>query len=337
MARYVAEKLCYIVLLTLCSCTVMRPERDVEEKLLRDTLALVREVKEFERTLSIEPTEALIRSSQQKPVTSMLWIWLQKLGTIATRAPIDARIGITFSLPKEQVPLDRIYRAPGYSHYFRQGNQFGDEGSVITLDFAREKIAAKVKVIIHEDLHDDRNFDLPWEHEEALITPIGMLAALQFLQHKADPEGVSDMERAIDEERQLSRELTALVREAEQIFATVPVLEGRKKVSGLLASYPVYSRYYFYQVNDQDADLALEAKLSHDLAYYKYFDRLVALYERMGDLKTILLELKKAARGSNGENPEELLQTLESKYGQKAGETQTGSPQVGPERIKVSK
>jgi hypothetical protein len=337
MARYIAETLFYVVLLTLCSCAVMMPERDGEERFLLDTLTLVREVKEFERTLGIEPTEALLRSSQQKPVTSMLWIWLQKLGTIATHAPIDVRVGIRFSVPKEQIPLDQIYRAPGYSHYFRQGNQFGDEGSVITLDFAQERMAAQVKVIIHEDLHDDRNFDLPWEHEEALITPIGMLAALEFLRHKNDPEGVDDMERAIREERQLSRELTALVREAEQVFSTVPLLEGREKVNRLLASYPVYSRYYSYQVKDQDADLALEAKLSHDLAYYRYFDRVVTLYERAGDLKAMILELKKQAGGSNGQNPEQLLQILESKYGQKAGVTQTDSSQSEAQKINVSK
>jgi hypothetical protein len=298
----------------LCSCVTLRVPQPADRTPLQETLLLVQEVKHYEKTLGIEPAETLTHSSQEKPVTSMLWIWLQRLGTIAVDRPIDARITVKFSVPKERVPLDQVYQSVGYSHYVRQGNQFGDEDSVITLDFAKETTATKVKVIIHEDLHDAKNFDLQWEIEESVITPLGMLAALEFLQQKSNLADANDMKRAIDEERQVSRELLDLVREAEKIFQTVPLPEARERVMQLLDSHPVYSRYYQYQVKDQDAGLVLEAKLSHDLAYYRYFDRVVSLYERMKDLKLLVEELKKIPPDSDWKAVSEYFNSLDEKY-----------------------
>ena len=292
----------------------MQVQPQSDHTLLQETLLLVEQVKQYEKTLGIEPAEALTRSSQQKPVTSMLWIWLQRLGTIAVDRPIDARIGVKFSVPKEQVPLDRVYQAVGYSHYVRQGNQFGDEDSVITVDFAKETIATQVKIIIHEDLHDAKNFDLQWEIEESVITPLGMLAALEFLQQTSNFKGVSDMKRAIEEERQVSRELNDLIREAEATFQDLPLGEAREKVRRLLNSHPLYNRYYQYQIKDQDADLVLEAKLSHDLAYYRYFDRVVALYERIKDLKLLVQELKKIPPESDWKAVTDYFNKLDERY-----------------------
>lgn len=314
-ASFPRSALCAVSLffLTLCSCATMPVQPQSDQILLQETLLLVEQVKQYEKILGIAPAEALARSSQEKPVTSMLWIWLQRLGTIAVDRPIDARIAVKFSVPKEQVPLDQVYQSVGYSHYVRQGNQFGDEDSVITVDFANETIATKVKIIIHEDLHDAKNFDLQWEIEESVITPLGMLAALEFLQQQSNPAGASDMKRAIDEERRVSRELNDLVREAEKILRNLPLLEAREKVRRLLDSHPVYNRYYQYQVKDQDTDLVLEAKLSHDLAYYRYFDRVVSLYERMKDLKLLVQELKKIPPDSDWKAINEYFNKLEEK------------------------
>ena len=292
----------------------MQVQPQSDQTLLQQTLLLVEQVKQYEKTIGIEPAEALTRSSQQKAVTSMLWIWLQRLGTIALDRPIDARIAVKFSVPKEQVPLDRVYQAVGYSHYVRQGNQFGDEDSVITVDFAKESIATQVKIIIHEDLHDAKNFDLQWEIEEPIITPLGMLAALEFLQQTSNSEGVNDMKRAIEEERLVARELNELVREAAATFQNLPLQEAREKVRRLLESHPLYNRYYQYQVKDQDADLVLEAKLSHDLAYYRYFDRVVALYERLKDLKLLVQELKKIPPESDWKAVSEYFDKLDERY-----------------------
>ncbi|HWP59197.1 MAG TPA: hypothetical protein VNL14_14985 [Candidatus Acidoferrales bacterium] len=302
-------------LLLLCSCTVPVVGRNSEDKVLREALSLAREVKAFEKTLAIEPTEALARDGRGslRP-KSMLWIWLQKLGTIATRGPVDVHIGIKFALPQDQVPLDRIYHAPGYSQYVRRGNQFGDKEALITLDFARESTARKVTVIVHEDLHDDRNFALPWEEEEALITPLGMIVALRFLESRSDEAAAAEMKRAIEEERRLSRELLALIGEALQIFASAPLDEARRAVFRRLDAYPAYKRYYDSQLKDQDAERALEAKLSHDLAYYKYFDRVVALSEKIGELKVLIAELKKARPAGDGSGLDGFLADLEARY-----------------------
>jgi hypothetical protein len=282
---------------------------------MEETLALAREVKEFAKTLGIEPSDALLQTSEAKPAASMLWIWLQKLGTIAVDTPLDVRVAIKFSSPKEQLPLDQVYRAPGYSHYFRQGNQFGDEGSVITLDFAKETITTQVKIILHEDLHEAKNFDLSWEVEESLITPLGMVAALEFFQRRSNVEAVNELTRLIDEERRLSRDISDIVGQAQKAFQEGPLTEIREKMLELIASYPVYNRYFRFHLEGQDADLALEAKLSHDLAYYRYYERLVSLYESMRDLRLLVQELKKIPREADARFVGEYLDGLAKKYG----------------------
>jgi hypothetical protein len=292
----------------------MKVDRGADARIMEETLALAREVKAFAKTVGIEPSDALLQTSEAKPAASMLWIWLQRLGTIAVDTPLDVRVAIKFSLPKEQLPLDQVYRAAGYSHYFRQGNQFGDEGSVITLDFAKEKITTQVKIIIHEDLHEAKNFDLAWEVEESLITPLGMVAALEFFQ-QSNAEAVNELNRLIDEERRLSRDISDIVGQAQKAFQEGPLTESREKIGKLIASYPVYDRYFRFHLEGQDTDLALEAKLSHDLAYYRYYERLVSLYESMRDLRLLVQELKKIPREADARFVGEYLDGLAKKYG----------------------
>ena len=122
------------------------------------------------------------------------------------------------------------------------------------------------------------------------------------------------MKRAIDEERQVARDLNNLVREAEKVLQNSPLHEAREKARRLLESHPLYNRYYQYQVKDQDADLVLEAKLSHDLAYYRYFDRVVSLYERLKDLKLLVQELKKIPPESDWKTVTEYFDKLDERY-----------------------
>ncbi len=68
------------------------------------------------------------------------------------------------------------------------------------------------------------------------------------------------------------------------------------QIVSLISSYPVYHRHFERQIRRQHPETAIEAKLSHDLAYYRYFDRIVALYERIGDLKALIDDLRKAPR-----------------------------------------
>ncbi|MGH7835476.1 MAG: hypothetical protein ACREQK_17670, partial [Candidatus Binatia bacterium] len=204
--------LCFLSALSSCTLAGMQSESD--RKLLEETLAVVREVKEFGKTLGIEPTKALGHSTLEKPGHSMLWLWLQKRGTLALRGPMDLRLWLRFGATKEQIPLEYLYNISDYSVYFRQGNQFGDSRSAATLDFASDSLPNKVKVVLHEDLHDARNFDLPWEIEESIVTPLSMLAALEFFEHKKDQSGKQALLARMEEERALSKELNRIVTEA---------------------------------------------------------------------------------------------------------------------------
>jgi hypothetical protein len=283
----------------ISSCTLNQMPVQNETELLRQASATIQEIKAFERDLGIEPTQALARTSEQKAPTSMLWLWLQRAGTLALRAPIDIRLALGFARIKEEVPLEQVYKAEGYSVYYRQGNEFADAGSVTTKSFAREGAARRVAVVIHEDLHGDANFDLPWEIEESLITPLGSIAAVEFFKRRSDSVNLETAQARLDEEKQLSQELGNLVAAAEKIFSSEPVEIGKQKIVAMIPSYPVYHRHFQRQTRGQHPETVIEAKLSHDLAYYRYFDRIVALYERTGDLKALIGDLRQAPKDAD--------------------------------------
>jgi hypothetical protein len=293
----------------ISSCTLTQMPVQNETELLRQASATIQEIKAFERDLGIEPTQALARTSEQKAPSSMLWLWLQRAGTLALRAPIDIRLALGFARIKEEVPLEQVYKAQGYSVYYRQGNEFADAGSVTTKSFAREGAARRVAVVIHEDLHGDANFDLPWEIEESLITPLGSIAAVEFFKRRSDSVNLETAQARLDEEKQLSRELGNLVAAAEKIFSSEPVEIGKQKIIAMIPSYPVYHRHFQRQTRGQHPETVIEAKLSHDLAYYRYFDRIVALYERTGDLKGLIGDLRRAPK--DAEAVAAYLQSLE--------------------------
>lgn len=289
-------------------------QQTADEGLLQETLLLVKEVKEFGRSLGIEPTNALRQSSNQRPTKSMVWLWLQKNGTIALRTPIDVRIGLSFSAAQEQLPLERLYNIGGYSAYFRQGNQFGDAEAVTTIDFAKTSLYNRVMTILHEDLHGDQNFALTWESEESIITPLSMIAALEFLKQKGEHAHAKEAQAAIEEESRLSKELIELAEKADRLFRTEALVVAKSKLLELVASSGVYGRYYKYQMKNQDENMGLEAKISHDLAYYKYFERIVPLYNKTSDLKMLIQQLKNIPREADMDGVEKYLGDLEKKY-----------------------
>lgn len=267
-----------------------------EADLLRHTSIHIREIKEFEWELGIKPTEALARTSQERAPSSMFWLWMQRAGTLALAAPIDIRLAIGFARTKEDLPVDQVYKVDGYSVYYRQGNEFADPGSVTTATFARESAVRRVTVVIHEDLHGADNFDLPWEIEESLVTPLGALAAVEFFRRRSDSGNLQIAQARVEEERQLSRELNQIVIAAQPILEREPLDVAKKKVLALIASFPTYQRHFNRQTQGQHAETVVEAKLSHDLAYYRHFDGIVGLYEKTGDLKGMIRDLRKAPR-----------------------------------------
>jgi hypothetical protein len=275
---------------------------------------MINEVKAFGKTIGIEPTPALSRTTEEGPALSMLWLWLQRAGTLALRAPLDIRLAIGFRTEKERLRIEQVYRVDGYSVYYRQGNEFADSRSVATIGFAAEPVIRRVMVVLHEDLHGDANFSLPWEMEEAIVTPLGSLAALAYFRQKDDEPSWKNALAAVAEERKLSRELNALTAEAEVIFATLPVDDAKQQILAEMSRYPTYRRQFERQIQGQHPPTVLEAKLSHDLAYYRFFDRIAELSELAPDLKTLIDDLKKLPSDATPELTEKFLQRLNSRY-----------------------
>jgi hypothetical protein len=304
-----------IFIITLSGCAAEFRAEVAPAEQLRKTANLIEEVKAFGKTLGIEPTEALSRTSPQGPTLSMLWLWMQRASTIALRAPVDIRMAIGFDTDKEQPKLEQVYRVDGYSVYYRQGNEFADPRSVSTVSFAEEPLVRRVKVILHEDLHGDANFALPWDIEEAIVTPLGSLAAIEYFRHKGDERNLANAVNSVAEERKVSGELMALVGQAERIFAADKVDDAKQKILAALANFPTYQRQFERQTRGQHAATVLEAKLSHDVAYYRYFDDIAALAEKAPSLETLIEDLKKLRQDATPAATEKYLRDLDSKYG----------------------
>jgi hypothetical protein len=295
----------------LSACTVAQVDH-VEH--LKQNARLVAEVKAFGKTLGIEPTEALSRTAEERPPLSMLWLWMQRVGTLALDGPIDIRMAIGFSVVKEQLKLEQVYSVDGYSVYHRQGNEFADSRSLATAGFASEEIAQRVKVILHEDLHDDKNFDLPWEVEEAIVTPLGSLAAMEFFRRTGDQKSFQRALATVEEERRSAKELNALVEEAQKLFKSFAVEKAQAEILSLIPNYPAYQRQFERQIEGQHPATVLEAKLSHDLAYYRYFDQIIALSDKTIDLKRLIDDLKKLPPGTRQNGLQAYLHELNNRY-----------------------
>jgi len=303
-----------VFLLSLSACAVAERPGSQSEQRLRETASLIEEVKAFGKTLGIEPTDALSRTSAGDRALSMLWFWLQKAGTLAVSVSIDIRMAVGFDAAKEQLPLEQVYRVDGYSVYYRQGNEYADSRSAATPSFAAQGIVRRVNVILHEDLHGDANFDLPWDIEEAVVTPLGSLAAVEYFKRKDDLENLQRAQAAVNEGKQISRELRELVREAEKMFRGISIDEAKQKILGRLSGYPAYQSMFQRQIAAQHPPTVLEAKLSHDLAYFRYFDAIVTLAEKPVALQALIAELKKLPRDSTPDIADKFLQSLGAKY-----------------------
>jgi hypothetical protein len=302
------------LLLGLNACALVEPSDYQSEERLRETARLVAAVKEFGQTLGIESTDALSQTTRNGPALSMLWLWLQRSGTLAVRGPFDVRMAVGLSSVKEPAKIEQVYRVDGYSVYYRQGNEFADDRSVSTVGFAAQDSVRRVKVILHEDLHGDNNFALPWEMEEAIVTPLGALAAVEFFRHNAEEENFKRARVALEEERKLSRELNKLINETERIFNRQTLQEAKQEILALIRSYPTYARWFQRQIAGQHPATVLEAKLSHDFAYFRYFDAVAALSEKAPNLKTLIEDLKKLSPNATREILEKRLQDLNANY-----------------------
>lgn len=305
------------LLLGISACSALDSEGRKESRLLNETMPLIAEVKAFGKSLGIEPTEALTRSSGESAPLSMLWLWMQRAGTLALRRPVDIHMAIGFGAESERLKIEQVYRVEGYSVYYRQGNEFADARSVATAKFAEEPLVRRVKVILHEDLHGDRNFALRWEIEEALVTALGSLAAIEYFRFKNDEKNLANAIASMVEERALSRELLDLVAQAEAVFARERPDKGKQIILESLPNYRTYAQHFERQIEGQHRPTVLEAKLSHDLAYFRYIDRVAALAE-MAPLKIVIEDLRRLPADADHPNTDLFLQSLAEKYSKPA-------------------
>ncbi len=302
------------MLLSLSACALRPPGDLPSEARLRETVSLIEDVKSFGKTLGIEPTGALSRTSAGERALSMLWLWLQKAGTLAVTTSMDIRMAVGFVAPKEQLPLEQVYRVDGYSVYYRQGNEYADSRSAATPAFASQGTVRRATVILHEDLHGDANFDLPWDVEEGVVTPLASLAAVEYFKHKNDAEHLPRAELALNEGRQISRDLRELAVEAQAIFHAVAVEEAKLKILAALSKYPTYRTVFERQIAGQHPPTVLEAKLSHDLAYFRFFDSIAFLAEKRMPLRTLIAELQSLPPTATAAAVEKFLENLDQKY-----------------------
>lgn len=310
--RYTNAALAIVALFFANSCATSSSQDQAAR--LQQIAGLIEEVKTFGKSIGIEPTAALSRTAREGPALSMLWLWMQREGTLALNGPMDIRTAIGYTAESQRVRVEQIYRVDGYSVYYRQGNEFSDSRSVATLGFAEEPIVRRVKVILHEDLHGDNNFALPWEIEEAIVTPLGSLAAAEYFRWKGDERNLQSTLASVAEERQASKELNALVARARIIFAQESASTAKQKVLSLLDEYPMYQKQFDRQVRGQHLPTVLEAKLSHDLAYYRYFDGIAVLAELAPSLKALIADLKGIPADATHAAVDERLRDLKIKY-----------------------
>jgi hypothetical protein len=192
----------------------------------------------------------------------------------------------------------------GYSYYWRHSSEFesAEDASAITLDFAGQPVRRQVEVILHEDLHANDPFKhWPFRINEGIITPLADLAALAFFRAKGDRENIARTEAHIAEQRKMSRELNGLTAAIQDLFAQGPLEPARKRALQAVGDAPSYARFFDYLVEDQSPENLLEAKVSHDWAYYGLYESVLKLYEQNGRNIAKLIQVFKDAPSDTAE------------------------------------
>ena len=296
-----------------CGCSIQSTPKvaGINDELLAETVKLSKEAKKFGRTLGIEPTEILSKSSDEAPAVSFLNMYVQEKMTISS----PGSFYVAFSALCSNLPIKSLVnQLRGHSVYFRCTNEFASSEAVITLDFAKASLTRKAEVLFHEDLHMNTKQTWSSDYVESLVTPLAFLASLEFLKSKHEWTSVSDLMSYIVSLRLFSQELTDLVAKLTVLYSSSSPDDPNihAEAENILMSFPNYRRYILTALKDQYFDGAFEAKISHDLMYYKDFNRIIKLYDKTGNLKTLIEDIKKAPSGTK--EIEKYLEKLEEKY-----------------------
>jgi len=317
-ARPISPLSFVLLLLPLLLQSVSVTNAATDQKLLDEAVGRAAEVKAFGETIGIEASDALRVSTRARPGASRLWVWLQKKGTLATRGPMDFVLQLGFSSEQTKVPLTSVrhwHEMGGYSFYWRHSSEFesDEDASAITIDFASEPVRRQVEVVLHEDLHANAPFKgWPFHVNEGIVTPLADLATLTFFRSRSDRANVEATAAHIEEQRKLSRELNELAEKMRGLFAKGPLEAARTSALRKVQEASVYSRFFQHHVEDQAPEILLEAKVSHDWAYYGLYDVVMKMYERNGENIGELIDTFKNAP-SEGPALEAFLDKLEGR------------------------
>lgn len=312
------KKLGRAILVLALMVTTAFAQTKSDEELLKETVELAKQVKEFGKTLGIEPSAHLSESTMNQKPFSLLVIHIQKRGSVDFESLDRSMLG--FELDKDQMPIHSYcVWSRLYSIFLRQANEFaGDSKSLITLGFAKENLARKVMVIFHKDLHENTHLNSrtsDYNTAETLVTPLGFVAALKYFEHKNDADNVKEISRLIAYYRGLSRELNALESDIKELsknaaFPALVCIELYEKE--ILNKYPAYRQYLKNTLKPYGQCEAEEAAITNDLMYWKYFDQVVSLYDKTGNVKTLIEDFENAPGDKS--DLEKYLDNLNKKY-----------------------
>lgn len=307
-----------LAILIICLAIPAFAQEKTDEELLKETVELAKNVKEFGETLGIEPSLNLSESVLTQKPASLLAIHIQKRGSIDFES-FD-RSALKFELDKDQMEIVAYYVwSNNYSIFIRQSNEFAGDGqkAVITIGFAKQNLIRKVMTILHEDLHQNIHFDnlaSISNTAETLVTPLGFVAALEYFKYKMDAENIKEILRLIEYYKQFSLELNALENEIKELSKNLspimlcPYIYEKE----IMAKYPLYSRHLETTIKPYGRCEAEEAAITNDLIYWKYFYRVVSLYSKMENLKILINDFKNAPGDKS--SLEKYLDELDQKY-----------------------
>ncbi|MBI5152868.1 MAG: hypothetical protein HZA36_00170 [Parcubacteria group bacterium] len=265
------------------------------------TMVLAKKVRRFEKRFDIQGVGALSKTVLEQDQRSLFFVWMQKRGTLALYRPIDYFLGFPLHTLEQEFSLWWVgpLSHNTMSSYSRREDIYSGIDSVITKDFVKASIAKQVSWIFHEDIHALFD-DFPWELDESMTTALGELFAMTFFENNSHLKGAR---RALFELRKMiahgciiSQELLGFTREVSHFFRTLPRgrMPGKRHyrvIQRMLKRYPVYASSFGEWENTE-----FEARVSHDLAYYGFYDRIVGLYEKKKDLNWLLKRLRRAPR-----------------------------------------
>jgi len=309
------KKIFVILTLPLLFNLAYASEEKTDDRLLEETVALSKEVKEFGKTLGIDRSPALTKSVLNAVPLSSITIYIQSVYFISK----PSVAWIYFTKPCAALGIKSMSGyTKEYSVYFRCVDEYADSSAIITPDFAKSSLERRVEVFLHEDLHTNTEQLYGGDYSESLVTPLAMIAALEYFKNKGDETAKNKIADYIKGWRVISLELNSLVKEINELYSAEPHddLLSQKAQNILANKYPNFYRRLAQILKNQYFATGFNAAISGEFMYYKDFDRVISLYEKAGNAKALIEDIKNAPAGK--EDLEKYLEELDQKYSKPA-------------------